>query len=98
MAALRHPNIVGFLGVCPTPPCVVSDFCSRGSLADVLGAAKKSPVKAAQLDWVRRLNMVRGWCLKTVSEEQNIWDGATVFQDRFQNMQAAPAGMRAGPV
>ncbi|GAB4823442.1 hypothetical protein N2152v2_010488 [Parachlorella kessleri] len=57
MAALRHPNIVGFLGVCPTPPCVVSDFCSRGSLNDVLRAAKQNPAKAAQLDWVRRLNM-----------------------------------------
>ncbi|GAB4823443.1 hypothetical protein N2152v2_010489 [Parachlorella kessleri] len=57
MAALRHPNIVGFLGVCPTPPCVVSDFCSRGSLNDVLRAAKQYPAKAAQLDWVRRLNM-----------------------------------------
>ncbi|GAB4821070.1 hypothetical protein N2152v2_008116 [Parachlorella kessleri] len=57
MAALRHPNIVGFLGVCPTPPCVVSDFCSRGSLNDVLQAAKRSPAKAAQLDWVKRLNM-----------------------------------------
>lgn len=40
-----------------TPPCVVSDFCSRGSLNDVLKAAKDSPSKAAQLDWTRRINM-----------------------------------------
>jgi hypothetical protein len=60
MAALRHPNIVSFLGVCRLPPCVVSEYCSKGSLADVLRGARASPAKAAQLDWHRRLNMVRG--------------------------------------
>lgn len=24
MAAMRHPNVVGFLGVCATPPCVAT--------------------------------------------------------------------------
>ncbi len=24
MAALRHPNVVAFLGVCATPPCVAT--------------------------------------------------------------------------
>ncbi len=61
MAALRHPNIVGFLGVCPTPPCVVSEYCARGSLHDVLRGARNSPAKAAMLDWPRRLNMVRAY-------------------------------------
>ena len=57
MAALRHPNIVGFLGVCTSPPCVITEYCARGSLTDVLRGARQSPAKAAQLDWARRLNM-----------------------------------------
>jgi hypothetical protein len=59
MASLRHPSIVQFLAVCPFPPSVVTEYCSRGSLADVLRAAKQSPAMAAKLDWPRRLNMVR---------------------------------------
>lgn len=62
MAALRHPNIMSFLGVCPSPPCVLSEFCSRGSLADVLRAARQSPQLAAKLDWPRRLSMVGAGC------------------------------------
>ncbi|GAB4813555.1 hypothetical protein N2152v2_000601 [Parachlorella kessleri] len=58
MCKLRHPNIVTFLGVCPYPPCVVTEYCERGSLADVLEKAKQSPSLAARLGWVRRLNLV----------------------------------------
>ena len=57
MAALRHPNIVLFMGVCLDPPCVVSEWCARGSLFDVLQKARKNPALAPQLDWTRRLNM-----------------------------------------
>ena len=57
MAALRHPNIVLFMGVCLDPPCVVSEWCARGSLFDVLTKARKNPALAPQLDWTRRLNM-----------------------------------------
>ena len=58
MCSLRHPSIVTFLGVCPVPPCVVTEYCARGSLADVLRNARQSPAAAAKLDWLRRLNMV----------------------------------------
>lgn len=57
MAALRHPNIVLFMGVCLDPPCVVSEWCARGSLFDVLQKARKNSALAPQLDWTRRLNM-----------------------------------------
>lgn len=57
MAALRHPNVVSFLGVCLEPPCIVTEFCARGSLTDVLRGAKATPAKASLLDWSRRLNM-----------------------------------------
>jgi serine/threonine protein kinase len=44
MASLRHPNIVLFMGMCPEPPCVITEFCALGSLFDVLarvgGAAR----------------------------------------------------------
>ncbi|KAG7668202.1 putative Serine/threonine-protein kinase CTR1 [Nannochloris sp. 'desiccata'] len=57
MASLRHPNVVGFLGVCLGPPCIVTEYCSRGSLTDVLRGGKSSPAKAGMLDWTKRLNM-----------------------------------------
>lgn len=57
MATLRHPNVVGFLGVCMNPPCIVTEYCARGSMTDVLRGAKSSPAKAVLLDWPRRLNM-----------------------------------------
>ena len=58
MCRLRHPNIMTFLGVCPLPPCVVTEYCEGGSLGDVLQKAKQSPPLAARLHWVRRLYMV----------------------------------------
>ena len=36
MASLRHPNVVLFLGVCFQPPAMVTEFCARGSLLDIL--------------------------------------------------------------
>jgi hypothetical protein len=59
MAALRHPNVLGFLAVCTVPPCVVSEYCSRGSLYDILRQAKASPAMSAELTWAKRLKMVR---------------------------------------
>ncbi|KAI3430255.1 hypothetical protein D9Q98_004851 [Chlorella vulgaris] len=57
MASLRHPNVVLFLGVCSSPPAVVTEYCSRGSLLDVLRAAHHVEQAAQQLTWVRRLSM-----------------------------------------
>lgn len=57
MASLRHPNIVLFLGVCLDPPCMVTEFCARGSLLDVLSRAKTNKAVAAELDWRRRLKL-----------------------------------------
>jgi serine/threonine protein kinase len=57
VAALRHPNIVFFMGVCTSPPSIITEFCSRGSLLDVLRAARASSQAAAELTWVRRLGM-----------------------------------------
>lgn len=33
----RHPNIVNFIGICRNPPCIITEYCSRGSLAEVGG-------------------------------------------------------------
>ena len=57
MSAIRHPNVVLFMGVCLEPPCMVTEFCARGSLYDVLGKARASQQLAVQLDWPKRLNM-----------------------------------------
>lgn len=59
MASLRHPNIVQFMGVCALPACIITEFCERGSLRDVLQEGRDSPRAAAELSWPRRLNMVR---------------------------------------
>lgn len=57
MAAMRHPNIVLFMGLCLEPPLMVTEFCARGSLYDVLVRARSSRPLAAAIDWPRRLNM-----------------------------------------
>ena len=59
MADIRHPNVLGFLGFSLAPPCLVTEFCARGSLADVLRSARGSARAAEKLSWQRRLQMVR---------------------------------------
>lgn len=58
MVGMRHPNVILFLGVCPDPPCVVTEYCSRGSLYDVLVEAKENPILARSLTWYRRVSMM----------------------------------------
>eukprot|EP00884_Botryococcus_braunii_P001879 jgi/Botrbrau1/11692/Bobra.0195s0023.1 len=55
LASLRHPNIVMFMGVCLDPPCLITEWCARGSLADILQKALTQPDVASQLSWFRRL-------------------------------------------
>ena len=57
MSSIRHPNVVLFMGLCFEPPCMVSEFCARGSLYDVLKRARAKPALGQQLDWPKRLNM-----------------------------------------
>ena len=57
MAAIRHPNVVMLMGLCLSPVCIVTEFCARGSLSDVIRKAASSAVFAQQLDWPRRLTM-----------------------------------------
>ena len=59
LASLRHPNVVNFFGMCREPPCIVTEFCSRGSLSGVLTSAAQDASLAAMLTWQRRLAMVR---------------------------------------
>ncbi len=58
MVGMRHPNVILFLGVCPDPPCVVTEYCSKGSLYDVLLEAKENPLLARSLTWYRRVSMM----------------------------------------
>lgn len=57
MSTMHHPNIVKFIGVCSVPPCIVTELCARGSLADVIKEASASPEAAANLGWTRRIAM-----------------------------------------
>ncbi|KAL4421962.1 hypothetical protein ABPG77_007904, partial [Micractinium sp. CCAP 211/92] len=57
MASLRHPNVVQFMGVSAMPPAMISEYCGRGSLNDVLKACSNSRSRTAQMTWLRRLNM-----------------------------------------
>lgn len=36
MGSLRHPNVLLFLGYSTEPPCIITEFCARGSLYHVL--------------------------------------------------------------
>ena len=42
---------------CLQPPCLVTEWCSRGSLYDVLGKAAQAGPGAQLLDWTRTLSM-----------------------------------------
>ncbi|KAK9812417.1 hypothetical protein WJX73_009185 [Symbiochloris irregularis] len=57
LASMRHPNVVLFMGMVLDPPLIVSEWCSRGSVLDILSKALKNPRLAAQLTWQRRLHM-----------------------------------------
>lgn len=57
MAAIRHPNVVMFMGLCLRPVCIVTEFCARGSLSDVISKAASNHAFGQQLDWPRRLGM-----------------------------------------
>lgn len=59
MVSLRHLNIVAYYGRCLAPPCIITEYCSRGSLACVLAAARADGRVAAALTWRRRLSLVR---------------------------------------
>ncbi|GMH44729.1 hypothetical protein BSKO_12681 [Bryopsis sp. KO-2023] len=36
LAELHHANVISFRGVCLDPPCILTEYCPRGSLYDVL--------------------------------------------------------------
>ena len=60
-AALRHPNVVQFMGFCLSPPSMAAEYCPRGSLYSVLhgnpvggsGAASGAPA-TPHISWLRR--------------------------------------------
>ena len=39
MASVRHPNVISYLGLCTEPACIVTEYCSKGSLTDVRAPA-----------------------------------------------------------
>lgn len=49
-AALRHPNVVQFMGFCLSPPSMAAEYCPRGSLYHVLHEPPKAPIS-----WLRRV-------------------------------------------
>ena len=57
LASLRHPNVVQFLGFCSFPPCIITEYCDRGSLLNVLQRARSDPKQAKLLPWSRRIKM-----------------------------------------
>jgi serine/threonine protein kinase len=57
MVNMRHPNVILFMGICPDPFCIVTEYCSRGSMYDLLRAARNDPALALQLNWPRRLGL-----------------------------------------
>ncbi|XP_038614331.1 guanylate cyclase 2G-like [Tachyglossus aculeatus] len=52
MCELRHENLVPFFGICTEPPniCIVTQYCKKGSLKDVL---RNSDI---ELDWIFKLS------------------------------------------
>ncbi|KAL4422385.1 hypothetical protein ABPG75_008582 [Micractinium tetrahymenae] len=57
MRKMRHPNIILFMGVVAEPAAVVTEYCARGSLYDLLKEARHKPALTKALDWPRRIVM-----------------------------------------
>jgi serine/threonine protein kinase len=60
LASMRCPNIVMYIGMCVSPPCVATEYCARGSLYDLLQDGRKNAEKAAELTWARRIGIATG--------------------------------------
>lgn len=61
LAGLRHPHVLAFMGIVVSPPCIVTELCTQGSLCDLLRAAAGGKAEAQrQLTWVRRLALLWG--------------------------------------
>ncbi|PRW32956.1 activating signal cointegrator 1 complex subunit 3 isoform B [Chlorella sorokiniana] len=58
LASLRHPCCVNFFGLTRNPPALVTEYCSRGSVAELLDRARAEPAVAAELTWRRRLGVL----------------------------------------
>eukprot|EP01029_Cantina_marsupialis_P011190 TRINITY_DN2507_c0_g5_i1.p1 TRINITY_DN2507_c0_g5~~TRINITY_DN2507_c0_g5_i1.p1 ORF type:complete len:1743 (+),score=567.30 TRINITY_DN2507_c0_g5_i1:97-5229(+) len=50
LRSLRHPNILLFMGCCREPLCLVTEFCSKGNLFDLLRSSTTLSMK-------QRINM-----------------------------------------
>lgn len=57
MLSIRHPNCTALLGLCTSPAAIVMEYCTMGSLFDLLQCAASTPAEEAQLTWERRLRM-----------------------------------------
>lgn len=52
-----HPNIISLTGICDYPPCIVTEWCSRGSLSEVITRARLDPGVSMQFTWKRRITI-----------------------------------------
>eukprot|EP00884_Botryococcus_braunii_P012358 jgi/Botrbrau1/21122/Bobra.0061s0017.1 len=57
MSTIRHPNVLMLMGLCLERPCLITELCSKGSLADLLAKAHAQASMAAHMGWLRRLKM-----------------------------------------
>jgi len=62
MKAVHHPNVLQLIGACTMPNlCLISEFCHRGNLFDLLYADRASqPMASKVLTWSLRLKMALG--------------------------------------
>ena len=59
MRALRHPNIVIFMGLVMDPVCLVTEYCHNGNLFDLLHDTvdENEEHYAVQIPWQRRVRI-----------------------------------------
>jgi hypothetical protein len=62
MKAVHHPNVLQLIGASTSPNlCLISEFCHRGNLFDLLYADRQSNPKMSKvLNWQLRLKMALG--------------------------------------
>ena len=72
MAAMRHPNVVLFLGICIESPSLITEYCARGSLYEVIQQwtrgkeVRSPPPKPCSRSWVNSDDSARSALLTAV--------------------------------
>ena len=78
LMSVRHPNIVLFMGMCLQPVCLITEWCSRGSLKKIIRRSQMAQAHNSDgpchqnLPWAIRLMMAIDIAKVSISNSHNV--------------------------